>query len=62
MASSLIYAARAFSPAHGIDRHGGLEFRADFIPRMLGGFVDFYALVPGFFSLTLARHFARPGL
>jgi membrane protease YdiL (CAAX protease family) len=24
------------------------------LPRMLGGFVDFHALVPGFFNLTLA--------
>ena len=24
------------------------------LPRMLGGFADFHALVPGFFNLTLA--------
>ncbi len=41
----------ALTDPHGIDGNApGLGL----LPRMLGGFADFHALVPGFFSLTLA--------
>ena len=45
---------RPFSPARGTRRPGRLEFRLVLLPQKLGGFADFHALVPGFFSLTLA--------
>jgi len=54
MASSLIYALVHFLQradlAGTVTWHSGLEL----LPRMLAGFVDFHALIPGFFSLTLA--------
>jgi membrane protease YdiL (CAAX protease family) len=54
IASSMVYAL-----AHFLQRAewaGAVAWNSGLIllPRMLGGFADFYALVPGFFSLTLA--------
>jgi membrane protease YdiL (CAAX protease family) len=54
MASSMAYAI-----VHFLQRSewtGAVAWNSGLIllPRMLGGFADFYALVPGFFSLTLA--------
>lgn len=52
--SSLIYALVHFLQradfAGAMAWYSGLEL----LPRMLAGFTDFHALVPGFFSLTLA--------
>jgi hypothetical protein len=52
--SSLIYAFVHFLHRAGftgaVAWYSGLEL----LPRLLTGFVDFHALVPGFFSLTLA--------
>jgi membrane protease YdiL (CAAX protease family) len=52
--SSLIYALVHFlqraDVAGAVVWYSGLEL----LPRMLAGFTDFHALVPGFFSLTLA--------
>ena len=52
--SSLIYALVHFLQradfAGAVAWYSGLEL----LPRMLAGFADFHALVPGFFSLTLA--------
>ena len=52
--SSLIYAFVYFlqrmEPAGPVGWNSGLVL----LPRMLGGFADFHALVPGFFSLLLA--------
>jgi membrane protease YdiL (CAAX protease family) len=52
--SSLIYALVHF--LQRADLTGPVAWSSGLVllPRMLGGFVDFYALVPGFFSLTLA--------
>jgi membrane protease YdiL (CAAX protease family) len=54
MASSLIYAVVHF--LQRAEWPGAVTWNSGLIllPRMLGGFLDFYALVPGFFSLTLA--------
>ena len=54
LASSLIYAAVHF--LQRTEWTGAVSWNSGLIllPRMLGGFADFYALVPGFFSLTLA--------
>jgi hypothetical protein len=52
--SSLIYALVHF--LHRADFTGAVAWYSGLVllPRLLSGFVDFYALVPGFFSLTLA--------
>jgi hypothetical protein len=54
MVSSLVYALVHF--LQRTDWPGAVAWNSGLIllPRMLGGFVDFYTLVPGFFSLTLA--------
>jgi len=54
MASSLVYALVHF--LQRTEWAGAVAWNSGLIllPRMLGGFADFYALVPGFFSLTLA--------
>jgi uncharacterized protein len=54
MASSLVYALVHF--LQRTEWTGVVAWNSGLIllPRMLGGFADFYALVPGFFSLTLA--------
>ncbi len=54
LASSMIYAVVHFFQR--TEWTGAVTWNSGLIllPRMLGGFVDFYALVPGFFSLTLA--------
>jgi len=51
--SSLIFALVHF--LQRADLTGPVAWNSGLVllPRMLGGFVDFYALVPGFFSLTL---------
>ena len=53
-ASSAIYAIvhflRPADPAGAVGWNSGLVL----LPRVLGGFADFHALVPGFFTLTLA--------
>ena len=53
-ASSLIYALVHF--LRRAELSGPVSWNSGLVllPRMLGGFVDFYALVPGFFTLTLA--------
>lgn len=52
--SSLIYALVHF--LQRAELTGDVTWNSGLVllPRMLGGFVDFHALVPGFFSLTLA--------
>ena len=54
--------ARSFSAAGGfcgaVNWHSGLVL----LPRMLGGFVDFQALVPGFFQSDARRRAAGSGL
>jgi len=52
--SSLIYALVHF--LQRADLAGPVAWNSGLVllPRMLAGFVDFHALVPGFFSLTLA--------
>jgi hypothetical protein len=52
--SSLIFALVHF--LQRADLTGPVAWNSGLVllPRMLGGFVDFYAFVPGFFSLTLA--------
>ena len=54
LASSLIYAAVHF--LQRTEWTGAVTWNSGLIllPRMLGGFADFYTLVPGFFNLTLA--------
>ena len=54
VASSMIYAVVHF--LQRTEWTGAVTWNSGLIllPRMLGGFLDFYALVPGFFSLTLA--------
>ena len=54
VASSMIYALVHF--LQRTEWAGAVAWNSGLIllPRMLGGFADFYALVPGFFSLTLA--------
>ncbi len=54
MASSVIYAFVHF--LQRTEWTGAVAWNSGLIllPRLLGGFVDFYSLVPGFFSLTLA--------
>ena len=54
LASSLVYALMHF--LQRTDWTGAVAWNSGLIllARMLGGFADFYALVPGFFSLTLA--------
>jgi hypothetical protein len=54
MASSMVYALVHF--LQRTEWTGAVAWNSGLIllPRMLGGFADFYALVPGFFSLTLA--------
>jgi len=51
--SSLIFALVHF--LHRAELTGPVAWNSGLLllPRMLGGFLDFYALVPGFFSLTL---------
>ena len=52
--SSLIYALVHF--LHRADFTGAVVWYSglELLPRLLAGFADFHALVPGFFSLTLA--------
>ncbi len=52
--SSLIYALVHF--LHRADFAGAVVWYSglELLPRLLAGFADFHALVPGFFSLTLA--------
>ena len=54
VASSMIYALAHFLRraefAGAVDWYSGLVL----LPRLLGGFMDFHALVPDFFNLTLA--------
>jgi hypothetical protein len=54
MASSLVYALVHF--LQRTEWTGAVAWNSGLImlPRMLGGFADFYTLVPGFFSLALA--------
>jgi membrane protease YdiL (CAAX protease family) len=54
IASSAIYALVHFLQRAEIS--GAIHWNSGLIllPRMLGGFTDFHALVPGFFNLTLA--------
>jgi membrane protease YdiL (CAAX protease family) len=54
VASSMIYALVHF--LRRADFAGAVNWSSGFVllPRMLGGFVDFQALAPGFFNLTLA--------
>jgi membrane protease YdiL (CAAX protease family) len=56
---ALVLSSRIYALVHFLQRadvagavvwYSGLEL----LPRMLAGFTDFHALVPGFFSLTLA--------
>jgi membrane protease YdiL (CAAX protease family) len=53
-ASSVIYALVHF--LQRVDLNGPVTWNSGLalLPRMLGGFLDFSALVPGFFTLTLA--------
>jgi membrane protease YdiL (CAAX protease family) len=54
IASSMVYALVHF--LQRMEWAGAVAWNSGLIllPRMLGGFADFHALVPGFFSLTLA--------
>ena len=52
--SSLIYALVHFLQRADLTGPVAWSSGLELLPRMLAGFVDFYALVPGFFSLTLA--------
>ena len=54
IASSLVYALVHF--LQRTEFTGAVAWNSGLIllPRMLGGFADFHALVPGFFNLTLA--------
>ena len=52
--SSLIYALVHFLQTAESSWSIGWSSGLALLPRMLGGFADFHALVPGFFSLTLA--------
>ena len=54
MASSMVYALVHFLQRTEWAGPVGWNSGLILLPRMLGGFADFYALVPGFFSLTLA--------
>lgn len=50
MVYALVHFLRPADFAGAVAWHSGLVL----LPHMLGGFVDFHALVPGFFNLTLA--------
>jgi hypothetical protein len=52
--SSVIYALVHFLQTAESGAPIGWSSGLALLPRMLGGFADFHALVPGFFSLTLA--------
>ena len=54
LVSSMIYALTHF--LHRADFAGAVDWSSGLVllPRMMGGFVDFHALVPDFFNLTLA--------
>jgi membrane protease YdiL (CAAX protease family) len=54
MVSSSIYALVHFRQRAELTGPVGWNSGLVLLPRMLGGFVDFHALVPGFFSLLLA--------
>jgi hypothetical protein len=54
MMSSLVYALVHFLQRTEWTGAVGWNSGLILLPRMLGGFADFYTLVPGFFSLTLA--------
>jgi hypothetical protein len=52
--SSALYALAHFLQRAGFTGAVAWNSGLVLLPRMLGGFADFYALVPGFFNLTLA--------
>jgi hypothetical protein len=52
--SSAIYALVHFLQKAELTGPVGWDSGLILLPRMMGGFVDFHALAPGFFSLTLA--------